>query len=588
VRPSLAKYELLGGLASGGMAEVWLARSLGLAGFEKVVVLKTILPQLAKDPNFIEMFFNEARVAALLNHPNCVQIFDLGEENGTYYIAMEFIEGFSFSRVMRRASNLGEKIPIPVVARVVMDALSGLDSAHRLTDRNGRPLGLVHRDISPDNILVAFNGHTKLVDFGIAKAASQQQPTSLTRTGTVKGKHGYMPPEYLKGLAIDGRADLFALGVVMYRALCGAKPFLGATDAMIVKAILDVPPVPPRKINADLPAALENVVMRALEKDRDRRFESARAMRSAIERAVERPADTEEVGRYMESLWPGSDAERISLNALATGRTSNPSLPLLQPIAVEDVELEGMTAHTTSARKHVLPAKPRLRYLAVGAGLVLMVGIGALARRFLSAPPQSPTEPSPPASLAEMPPVAPASQAKPLAADPQPAKPVPVPAPVATPLSPSPSVEPRPTGKTAHHGLVGRVEITSQPPTTVLWRSKSIGHAPGIVDLPAGNQTLRLVNRELGLDREIRVTVIADRLVRSQATFGKAWLDIRASPWAEVKLDGKPLGTTPLPVQEVYEGHHTLDLANTELGKTKHLDVEVAGGDHRTIRENLE
>ena len=154
--PTLARYQVLGRLATGGMAEVWLARSVGIAGFEKLVVLKTILPQLAQNPQFVTMFVNEARLAAMLSHPNCVQIFDLGQEGECLYIAMEYLEGFSLARVLRRSRVMGVPISEPIVSRIIMDSASGLDYAHRLKDREGHHVGLVHRDVSPDNLLVGF------------------------------------------------------------------------------------------------------------------------------------------------------------------------------------------------------------------------------------------------------------------------------------------------------------------------------------------------------------------------------------------------------------------------------------------------
>ncbi len=168
--PKFAHYDVLGRLATGGMADVWLARVIGMAGFEKLVVIKTILPQLAENPTFVSMFVNEGRLAAMLSHPNCVQVFELGEEGGLLFLVMEYIEGFSLSRVLQRAKELDRPPSERVLARIMMDAASGLDYAHRLSDREGRPLHLVHRDVSPDNLLISFAGQTRVVDFGIARA----------------------------------------------------------------------------------------------------------------------------------------------------------------------------------------------------------------------------------------------------------------------------------------------------------------------------------------------------------------------------------------------------------------------------------
>jgi eukaryotic-like serine/threonine-protein kinase len=576
MRPKLAKYEILGGLATGGMADVWLARAQGPAGFEKVVVLKTIRPLLVKEPGFVDMFFQEARVAARLNHPNCVQIFDVGQEGDTPYIAMEFIDGFSLSRVFKRSKEL--RIPIPIAGRIFMDAASGLDHAHRLVDRDGRPLGLVHRDVSPDNILISFSGQTKLVDFGIVKASAPGVPSSVTRTGSIKGKHGYMAPEYLRGVPIDGRADLFALGVVLYKALTGVRPFNGATDTMIARAVMDDPPVDPHLLNAEVSADLEAVVLRALAKAPEQRFENARAFRTAMEQAVGRPAGSEQVAEFMEASWPPSDPERIGLERLATGRGLDPAAPLLEPVFSEDVSLGGFTAHTMPERgsstwsevrrpRHWLPA-------AVGVAVVLLAAAAFLVANRSGAPVSDRTPTTAPTPL-----TSPTPEPK----ETQTASPQPVTAAAAT--APTPAT-PKPTQTTK--GKTGRVEIVSALPADVLFRSKRIGRAPGTFDLPVGHVALRVVNRDLGLDREVEAAVTPGRTIRATVDTAKAWLLIRVSPWAEVKLDGKALGSTPVPEQEVFAGRHVIDLSDPDLNRTRRVTVELSGGEHRMVRESFE
>jgi serine/threonine-protein kinase len=330
--PSLSRYQVLGRLATGGMAEVWLARSVGIAGFEKLVVVKTILPHLARSQQFVTMFINEARLAAMINHPNCVQIFDLGEEGDTLYIAMEYLEGFSFSRVLSRARQNNVTLSEPVVARIIMDAASGLDHAHRLKDREGHPVGLVHRDVSPDNLLVGFSGQVKVVDFGIAKAVTPGIVAQTTSAGTVKGKHGYIAPEYLLGQPVDARADVFALGVVLYRALTGRRPFKGETETLVSMAVLEHEPTPPSELVPGLAVGLSDVTMMALAKDPAKRFESARAMRQAIEAAV-RPAESEDVAEMMATLWGEGDPDRAVLHTLAQGEREELSNPAISAVS---------------------------------------------------------------------------------------------------------------------------------------------------------------------------------------------------------------------------------------------------------------
>src|SRR6266849_4808028 len=249
----LGKYKLVKLIASGGMAEVYLARQAGAAGFEKLICLKRILPHLARDKQFVDMFLNEARLAAQLDHPNIVSIFDLGEANGNYFIAMEFIDGPSLRAVHKRAAERNELLPIPEIVKIISMAAGGLQYAHDLTDAQGKPLGLVHRDISPDNILVHRNGSAKVVDFGIAKAANS---SGATRTGTLKGKVAYMPPEQLRGETLDRRTDVFALGVVLYELLAGRRPWEGTSEVALIGQIMTQDPAPLAELRPEVPEEL--------------------------------------------------------------------------------------------------------------------------------------------------------------------------------------------------------------------------------------------------------------------------------------------------------------------------------------------
>jgi tRNA A-37 threonylcarbamoyl transferase component Bud32 len=276
----IGKYKLVRLIASGGMAEVYLARQAGAAGFEKLVCLKRILPHLARDRQFVDMFLNEARLAARLDHPNIVSIYDLGEANGNYFIAMEFIDGPSLRAVAKRAHERGERLPIAEIVKIVSMAAGGLHYAHDLTDGEGRPQNLVHRDISPDNILVHRNGAAKVVDFGIAKAANS---SGATRTGTLKGKVAYMPPEQLRGDPLDRRADVFALGVVLYELLAGQRPWEGDSEVSLIGRIMAEEPRPISTLRPDAPAGLVAVLDRALAKDRDARYASCHDLQADLE-----------------------------------------------------------------------------------------------------------------------------------------------------------------------------------------------------------------------------------------------------------------------------------------------------------------
>ncbi|MDC0714975.1 protein kinase [Stigmatella sp. ncwal1] len=296
------KYQLLKKLATGGMAEVWLARQTGIEGFAKNLVVKRILPHLAEDHEFVEMFRNEALIAARFTHPNIAQVYEFGEANGTYYIAMEFVHGEDLGRVMRKAYGKDQWIARPLAIRIVAAACEGLYYAHTRTDDAGRPLKVVHRDISPQNILISFDGSVKLVDFGIAKAADQ---VGLTKSGAIKGKFAYMAPEQASGKALDHRADIFAIGLVLYELLTCNRPLKRETELATLQAALECSIAPPSEV-ADVPPGLDEVVMRALAKAADDRYRDARQFQLALEEALVREqavASSVQISELMEALF---------------------------------------------------------------------------------------------------------------------------------------------------------------------------------------------------------------------------------------------------------------------------------------------
>ncbi|HYH98527.1 serine/threonine protein kinase, partial [Hyalangium sp.] len=285
----------------------FLARTEGPRGFSKTLVLKRILPHLAGDEQFVEMFLSEARLVAQINHPNVVQIFDFGDFDGSYYIAMEFIDGPNLRALMRRAVTVGESLPPALCAKIVASACEGLAHAHDLVDpQTQQPLGLVHRDVSPDNILIARNGTVKVVDFGIAKALGQKD---LTKAGTVKGKLPYMPPEQMRGRPLDRRVDVFALGMVLYELLTFKRPFNARIEADIMEAILHKPMKRLKEHLPQAPEALERIVQRCLAKEREDRYPSCRQLRADLERFIlsaGEPVGAEEVAALVERLMPAT------------------------------------------------------------------------------------------------------------------------------------------------------------------------------------------------------------------------------------------------------------------------------------------
>jgi serine/threonine-protein kinase len=284
-RRRLDRYELIGEIAAGGMAAVFLARLGGVGGFQRFVAIKRLHPHLATEPEFVEMFLDEARLAAGIHHPNVVPILEVGTSESGYYLVMEYIEGDTLARVVARAlsQHEGASVPRPILMRIVLDALAGLAAAHDLCDARGRQVGLVHRDVSPQNILVGIDGTSRLTDFGVARATSR---LSSTRAGKLKGKLAYMAPEQTKNVAIDRRADLFAMGIILWEVLTGRRLFKADSEAITLARLLTEPIPSPRQIAPDVPVALDAVCAHALERDPARRFQTATEMADALERAA--------------------------------------------------------------------------------------------------------------------------------------------------------------------------------------------------------------------------------------------------------------------------------------------------------------
>jgi serine/threonine protein kinase len=266
------KYYLLERINVGGMAEVFRSKAYGVEGFERLVAVKRILPNIAEDKDFIKMFIDEAKIAVQLNHANIAQIFDLGVVDTSYYIALEHVHGRDLRAVFDRGRSQGEPMPVAQACFVIMKVCEGLDYAHNKRDQSGGELHLVHRDVSPQNVLVSFEGEVKIIDFGIAKAAGKG---SKTQAGILKGKFGYMSPEQVRGLPIDRRSDVFSCGIVLYELLTGERLFVGESDFSTLEKVRNVEILPPSTYNRKIPDELERIVLKALAKDVEDRYQNA-------------------------------------------------------------------------------------------------------------------------------------------------------------------------------------------------------------------------------------------------------------------------------------------------------------------------
>lgn len=309
----LGRYEILTQLASGGMASVYVARAQGVAGFERLVAIKVLHPHLAYEQEFISMFLDEARLAARIRHMNVVPTLDVSDSPGDgYFLVMEYIEGNHLGALLGRAAKKGERLPQPFVCRVLVDALQGLAAAHRLTDENGTHLQLVHRDVSPHNILVGTDGIARLTDFGVAKADVRM---ASTRAGQFKGKLSYMAPEQAASNETDQRSDLFSVGVILWESLTGRRLFKGDSNAATLNRLLHDEIVPPSKLWADL-ARYDDIVMKALSRDPNQRFQSADELAEALDAGVGRSGvaktrDVAEVVRALEAEKLQEERQRV-------------------------------------------------------------------------------------------------------------------------------------------------------------------------------------------------------------------------------------------------------------------------------------
>lgn len=299
---SFGKYRYVVDLGSGGMGDVFLAVAQGPQGFNKLQVIKRLRPELAQDPEFLSMFLNEARIAARLNHPNVVQTNEVSEQNDEYFIAMEYLEGQSLYALVKRAQAQRTRVPLAIHLHVLSEVCVGLQHAHDLVDFDGTPLALVHRDCSPQNVFVTYEGEVKVLDFGIAKAADS---ATVTRTGVLKGKVPYMAPEQLEGHDVDRRADVFAVGAMLWEAAAGVRLWKGLNDVQVAHRLMEGQIPRPSDFEPNVDPKLQAIVMKALAIDRNQRYQTAAELHTAIDAYVAKLGGVKrrEVGKYVASLF---------------------------------------------------------------------------------------------------------------------------------------------------------------------------------------------------------------------------------------------------------------------------------------------
>jgi serine/threonine protein kinase len=357
------RYELLYPFAEGGMARVWIANILGPQGPERLVAVKTILPELAGDAGFRTMFIDEAGIASRIHHPNVAEVLDAGEDAGAPYLVFEWISGDSWAKLAAAVQKAGQPFPIGALLRIAADACAGLHAAHELTDERGASRDVVHRDVSPQNIIITHTGVAKVIDFGIAKAVGRLTPK--TRQGLLKGKLLYASPEQLRYKGIDRRADLWAVGTILYEYLAGRLPFARETDLATLERLLSGEPAPP--LPPSVPSAVANVVMKALAPAADARFATALEMQRALEAAMVQPVTQADVGALVRHYL----ADRIEMKRrdLAEALAEVEALRGGRPGPVPAQAAPGVVAPPRGGPSRAL-------WAALAAGVLVVLGVG--------------------------------------------------------------------------------------------------------------------------------------------------------------------------------------------------------------------
>lgn len=634
------KYEVLGKIGAGGMAEIYKCRLSGIGGFDKTVVVKRMLPELLDDQELVHMFLDEARIAANLTHPNIVQIYEIDKLGDTPYIAMEYARGPTLARVIRESWKQ-QKQCARVVAKVLSEIAGALAHAHHAVDHDGRPLNIVHRDVTPHNIVVTAEG-AKLLDFGVAKASGR---LSHTNAGGIKGKFRYMAPEQLQAdnAIVDGRADVFAVGVCLYLAATGRHAYPARDELSVLKAAAAAAFLPPSKVEPSVDPELERIILWAMAPSLAERCPDAKALQQALETYVSQGTErvtSNEVNRFVQRLfgdlstsdhlvWSAYNDEAISSKRFSSrpsdedivgGDVQGASAGPPEELDVDDLLADSVPTSQPGG------GAPR-RVLLVGAAVTVVL-LGALAG-LLSLPAPPPATPAAATGL-------PSAEPSPTPTDDEKAVP-PTPVEVAMKAeAPAESVPPTPppaaAGEPEAPRAQGQLTVVTDVPARVFIDGHFEGTSPLKSTLSATIHTVKVeargfpsqqkdVSLRANVDTQLPFRLrrggpvvavapkgeatSAGRVVAAAAVqpepvtppqpqpaevaevAGDGWLNLRTEPWCDVYLNGERLGTTPLNRLLFPAGRHTLKLVNESAKIERTIQVEIRSGQESTTRLRL-
>jgi serine/threonine protein kinase len=576
------QYILLEKVAIGGMAELFKAKKVGIEGFERVLAIKRILPHISSDKEFIDMFIAEAKLVAHLSHKNVAQIYDFGKIGQNYFIAMEYIRGKDLRTLLARCQETNVHIPVDLSVFIAKEVLSALGYAHKQKDSSGRDLNLIHRDVSPQNILISYEGEIKVIDFGIAKAETH----SHTKTGMIKGKIAYMSPEQAWGKPIDHRSDIFSLGIVLYEMITGSRLFKGTTEINTLEMVREakVEPFPPSLV-AIVPSELESMVMKALSKDLQRRYQDASYMESDLGNILFTLSSADPgvvLKKFMNDLF----CAEIEAECRAAAEQATLSIKVDQkavPIPQKTPERKTQVLQ----KREPQPEKKTFSYIVLAAAFIsIIVAVFLMWPDTISEKGSHTVPPSKPiASLNNKVQAMPESTENGVPLSQQPI----ANSEVQKPKEPPKTSKEKKIAKKATKGPVkGNLTINAIPWAEIYINGQHYGTTPKTINtLKVGDYSIRLENPNYD-EWTTKVTVLEGRTANVSHKFeGFGKIVVNAVPWGNVYLDGELKGQTPITLQKVPARVHEIIISRegyTEVRKS----IEIKTGSSEQVSVKLQ